>query len=139
MRDETTTIRIAAALVDDPLGRLLLVRKAGTTTFMQAGGKIEPGETASTALRREMSEEVGFEPLEEEMRFIGTFSAVAANEADCLVEAHLFHVRMTHEPVVAAEIAEAAWVYPTDARNLSLAPLTRDHVLPLAAAIVNDH
>jgi 8-oxo-dGTP pyrophosphatase MutT (NUDIX family) len=39
------TIRIAAALIDDDSGRMLLVRKAGTPWFMQAGGKIEPGET----------------------------------------------------------------------------------------------
>jgi 8-oxo-dGTP pyrophosphatase MutT (NUDIX family) len=138
MRAETTTIRIAAALIDDSLGRLMLVRKAGTKSFMQAGGKIEPGESASAALRRELSEEIGFEIQEEELRFIGTFSALAANEANCVVEAQLFHVRTTHEPVVAAEIAEAVWVYPTDARNLPLAPLTRDHVLPLAAAIFDD-
>ena len=34
-------VRIFAALIDDDLGRLLLVRKAGTASFMQAGGKIE--------------------------------------------------------------------------------------------------
>jgi hypothetical protein len=36
-----TTIRIAAALIDDGAGRILLVRKFGTEWFMQAGGKIE--------------------------------------------------------------------------------------------------
>lgn len=41
----TRTIRIAAALIDDDTGQLLLVRKAGTRWFMQAGGKIEDGES----------------------------------------------------------------------------------------------
>jgi 8-oxo-dGTP diphosphatase len=31
----------------------------------------------------------------------------------------------------AAEIDEIAWVAPTAAIDLALAPLTRDHVLPL--------
>ena len=35
------SIRIAAGLIVDRAGRVLLVRKRGTKTFMQAGGKIE--------------------------------------------------------------------------------------------------
>ena len=38
-------IRIAAALLIDPQGRTLLVRKRGTGAFMQPGGKIDAGET----------------------------------------------------------------------------------------------
>ena len=37
-------IRIVAALIRDAAGRVLLVRKRGTTTFMQPGGKREVGE-----------------------------------------------------------------------------------------------
>jgi 8-oxo-dGTP diphosphatase len=48
----TRTIRIAAALIDDDMGRLLLVRKVGTQWFMQAGGKIEEGESPLSALKR---------------------------------------------------------------------------------------
>jgi 8-oxo-dGTP pyrophosphatase MutT (NUDIX family) len=52
-------IRIAAALIDNEAGQLLLVRKNGTPWFMQAGGKIEDGESALAALRRELGEEIG--------------------------------------------------------------------------------
>jgi len=48
------TIWIAAALIEDGEGRLLLIRKAGTEWFMQAGGKIEDGESPLAALRREL-------------------------------------------------------------------------------------
>ena len=53
------TIRIAAAIIRDDGGRLLLVRKRGTKAFMQAGGKIEPGELPAAALARELREELG--------------------------------------------------------------------------------
>ncbi|ANI79720.1 MULTISPECIES: NUDIX domain-containing protein [Sphingobium] len=53
------TIRIAAALIDSDRGRMLLVRKAGTPWFMQAGGKIEESETPFPAPQRELLEELG--------------------------------------------------------------------------------
>ncbi|MGB9089319.1 MAG: NUDIX domain-containing protein, partial [Pseudomonas farsensis] len=52
-------IRIAAALLVDPQGRTLLVRKRGTEAFMQPGGKIDAGETPAAALARELHEELG--------------------------------------------------------------------------------
>ena len=54
------SIRIAAGLIVDAAGRCLLVRKRGTTTFMQAGGKIEPHESAAQALAREIGESSAF-------------------------------------------------------------------------------
>jgi 8-oxo-dGTP diphosphatase len=129
------TIRIAAALIDDDRGRLLLVRKAGTQWFMQAGGKIEQGESPLFALHRELREEIGLSLNEGDARYIGQFSALAANEADYVVEAELFHVRVSHTPTVSLEIEEAVWVQHEVAVLMPLAPLTRDHVLPLSRAL----
>jgi 8-oxo-dGTP diphosphatase len=129
-------IRIAAALIDDDAGRLLLVRKSGTQWFMQAGGKIEKGESALCALRRELDEEIGLR-LDDEARYLGRFSAPAANEPRHVVIADIFHVRVSHTPVTRAEIAEAIWVSRTEAAAMQLAPLTRDHVLPLALTLAN--
>lgn len=126
------TIRIAAALIEDGGGRLLLVRKTGTQWFMQAGGKIEGSEDPLAALHRELREEIGLELEQEAARYLGRFSAPAANEPDCIVEAELFHVRTSHLPAISAEIAEALWLGPAEAMAMPLAPLTRDHVLPLA-------
>lgn len=129
------TIRIAAALIDDDSGRLLLVRKAGTPWFMQAGGKIEENETPLRALQRELLEEVGLTLHESEASYIGQFSSPAANEPDHIVQADIFHVRFSPPLAVGAEIAEAVWVDPIAADPIPLAPLTRTHVLPLAACI----
>jgi 8-oxo-dGTP pyrophosphatase MutT (NUDIX family) len=131
----TRIIHIAAALIDDDRGRLLLIRKAGTQWFMQAGGKIEEGETALFALRRELREEIGLSLNEDDARHLGRFSASAVNEPDHEVEAEIFHVRTSHRPIASAEIEEAVWVEPSDAESLPLAPLTRDHVLPLSRTL----
>jgi len=130
-------IRIAAAIIDDAQGRLLLVRKVGTTSFMQAGGKIEPGESAWSALKRELIEEIGLDLAGQDQCYLGCFVAAAANEAGRIVEAELFHVRTDHQPVTAAEIAEACWVTRHEAALMSLAPLTREHVLPLSVNLTD--
>lgn len=129
------TIRIAAALIDDDRGRLLLVRKAGTRWFMQAGGKIEGEESARSTLRRELREEIGLDLDVESVRYLGRFSAPAANEPQSTVQAELFHVRTSHVPAARSEIAEALWVEHAQAELMPLAPLTRDHVLPLARSL----
>ncbi|RZF60789.1 NUDIX domain-containing protein [Sphingomonas populi] len=129
------TIRIAAALIDEEAGRVLLVRKTGTRWFMQAGGKIEAGETALAALQRELAEDIGLEVCAQDVRHLGCFSASAANEHNMIVEAELFHIRVRHAPMAQAEIAEAIWVSAADAAGLPLAPLTRYVVLPLVRTL----
>ena len=135
MRTLARTIQVAAALIDDGAGRLLLVRKAGTRWFMQAGGKIEEGESALLALRRELSEEIGLILADDDARYMGLFLSPAANEPGRIVEAEVFHVRTRHAPQARGEIAEAVWVSLVEAEALPLAPLTRKHILPLSRMI----
>jgi len=78
-----------AAIVDDD-GRTLLVRKANTDFYMQPGGKIEPGETPLAALKRELMEELGVAVPDAQMRYLGTFSEVAANEPDVMLARTFF-------------------------------------------------
>lgn len=129
------TISIAAALIEDGEGRLLLVRKAATAWFMQPGGKIEAGESPLAALRRELREEIGLVLADEDARYIGCFSAPAANEPGHTVRAEVFHVRVRHDPVTQSEIEEALWVDLVTALAMPLAPLTRTYILPLARAL----
>ncbi|MEA3063053.1 MAG: hypothetical protein QOJ94_2834 [Sphingomonadales bacterium] len=126
-------VRIAAAVVVNARGQTLLVRKQGTRAFMQAGGKIGPGETAPAALAREIREELGC--AVESCRPLGQFRAPAAHEEGWTVEADLFAVTLCGEVSPAAEIVEIVWRAPDQIDGLTLAPLTRDHVLPLIRAL----
>jgi 8-oxo-dGTP diphosphatase len=123
-------IRIVAAVILDPAGRMLLVRKRGTTAFMQPGGKPEPGESSEAALVRELAEEVGFVLDPAELENIGRYSARAANEPGHTVDADVFFLVVTDEGEVAAEIEELLWVDPHELGDLDLAPLTSEVLLP---------
>lgn len=71
---------MSAAVITDADGRLLLVRKAGTTAFMQPGGKPEAGEDAAQTLIRELAEEIGLRLQPSDLTPLGEFTAPAANE-----------------------------------------------------------
>ena len=131
-------IRIAAAVIVDDAKRTLLVRKRGTTAFMQAGGKIEAGEAPTAALRRELREELDLRVDVAAVRRMGRFTAPAANESGCLVEAEVYHVPVDAPVRPRAEIEEAVWVDPFAPGDLPLAPLTRDAVLPLVRTLLAD-
>ncbi|WP_333937980.1 NUDIX hydrolase [Bradyrhizobium sp. CCBAU 45394] len=90
------SIRIAAALMSRSDGRVLLVRKKATESFMQPGGKIETGEHPQDALRRELSEELGIDIDPSEMTYVGRYTAPAANEPGRQVDAEVFRIVIAH-------------------------------------------
>jgi len=132
-------LRIVAALIVDERGRALMVRKRGTTRFMQPGGKPESGETDAAALARELHEELGLLIAPEELIPVGQFRADAANEAHTVLDARVFDAPVILNALagsieVAQEIEEALWVDPADPGDVELAPLSSDILLPLLAA-----
>jgi 8-oxo-dGTP diphosphatase len=127
------TIEIVAAVIRDDAGRVLLVRKRGTTAFMQPGGKRDANEDDIAALARELDEELGCDLVPESIRPLGEFDAISANEPGWRVRASLYEVAVTGEIAPQAEIEAMVWIDPAAPAEIPLAPLTRDHVLPLAS------
>ncbi|MCR2794065.1 NUDIX domain-containing protein [Microbacterium sp. zg.Y625] len=124
-------IHVSAAVIVDAEGRLLLVRKTGTTAFMQPGGKPEPGETPAETLSRELAEEIGVRVEPCDLQPLGAYTAAAANEPGFVVVADVFGADIgPQHPRPAAEIAELRWVTRADAADLEIAPLARQYFLP---------
>jgi 8-oxo-dGTP diphosphatase len=120
---------------------MLLVRKRGTSKFMQPGGKFEPGESSEQALLRELNEELGYELDLRDLQYVGRFSSAAANEAGHLVDCDVHFTVVTSEGVAAAEIEELVWIDPARMDEVDLAPLTgqvlRPYILTMSAALRN--
>lgn len=127
-------LKVSAVCIYDHDGRLLTVRKQGTTKFMHPGGKPEQDESAAEAGSRELAEEVGLHIGASELELMGVWTGTAANESNTDIEATVFIApgRWAVDSVVAAsEIAELRWMDVAAAADFTdLAPLLTDYVIP---------
>ncbi len=134
---DAPVIHVSAVVITDTAGRVLTVRKRGTSTFMLPGGKFESGESPVDAAVRESAEEVGVVVDAAGLELLGHFRADAANEPDHVVDAYVYVVAGTFDAaavlagVPASEIDEVRWL---DLRredvDVPLAPLLTDRVWP---------
>jgi len=109
----------------------LLERKKRTKAFMQPGGKLRDSESDLAALERELGEELMCSIRPRGAAFLGRFSAPAANESGCIVDAALYRVELAGSVKAAAEIEEILWRDLEGAPEVEIAPLT-EMVLRLA-------
>ncbi|MEO8094592.1 MAG: NUDIX domain-containing protein, partial [Pseudolysinimonas sp.] len=77
--------------------------------------------------------EVGLALDLDRTEYLGSFRALAANEADTVIRAEVFALSISDEPVPSAEIEELLWLESGDVAGIEVAPLTRDTILPLWA------
>ncbi len=127
---DVPVIRVVGVVLRDDDGRILTVRKRGTSRFMLVGGKPEPGESAEEAALREASEEIHATLDPDALRLLGHFTAPAANEPGHLIESTVFTHPLVPHDAPAAEIEELRWLDTTAPLPTDLAPLLADHVLP---------
>lgn len=125
-------IEIVAAVIRDASGRVLLVRKRGAEVFQQPGGKRDPHDRDDLhTLARELKEELGCAMRRDGARLLGRFSAPAANEPGCMVDAVVYEVSAEGPYEARAEIEALRWVDPAAPGDLPIARLSREQLLPL--------
>lgn len=120
-------ITVAAGIVLNEVQQLLVVRKKGTSCFMQVGGKLEPNEAPEETIVREIQEEICCQA--EVQQFVGRFETNTANEPDHQLVSYVYLVKLDQMPKIEAEIAEMKWI-DLNEQDLALAPLTTEIVIP---------
>jgi 8-oxo-dGTP diphosphatase len=125
-------VEVVGAVIRDPGGRLLTVRKRGTARFMLPGGKREPGEDDPTALARELIEELGVRLISADL--LGRFEAPAANEPGATVRSSAYRVTVHGDIAIRAEIEELLWIDPASPPDVPMAPLLVSQILPALIA-----
>lgn len=101
---------------------ILSVRSHGRDRFYLPGGKIDPGETAREAIKREISEELGVDLIPGTLRELGTFAGQGHNQPDgSVVRMTCFTGHYSGTLAPASEIAELRWLSPRE-RHL-MAPM----------------
>lgn len=123
---------VAAVVMRDDQGRILLVRKRNTSRFMLPGGKIEKGESPDQTAVREAHEELAVRLDPSCLTLLGEWTAPAANESGMTVHGHIYAHPWVEGAAPSGEIDEVLWLTPDDAhRRDDLAPLFRSCVLPV--------
>ena len=130
MAADPAPIRTVAAVIADGTGRVLLVRKHGSSVHIQPGGKPEPGEAPLAALARELCEELGVGIVPGSARLLGEFEDDAVHEPGRRVRSTAYAVAIDATPRACAEIAALAWIDPHPPYAVPLAPLSARHTLP---------
>ncbi|NLU83138.1 NUDIX domain-containing protein [Rhodococcus sp. HNM0569] len=90
--------------------RLLQARSHGKAAFYMAGGKLDPGEDAETALHREIREELDAAVVPGTLALLDVFEAPAWGHAEGTdVQITCFLGELGSEPTATSEIAEVRY------------------------------
>jgi 8-oxo-dGTP diphosphatase len=112
-------------------GRVLLGKRTSTVRFAGMwdafGGHLVPCEEPSTALIRELQEELGITVLQP--RFLGIYEDIDPTSNDLFRHYLFFVTRWRGDPKIAnEEHSEVRWFAPEDAEQLNLAPSLKDAI-----------
>lgn len=115
-----TEIPCVGAVVRDPVGRLLVVRRGrppGQGLWSLPGGRVEPGEDDAEAVVREVAEETGLAVLAGAL--VGTVRRDAPAGGTYVIHDYACTpVGPLQDPVAGDDAADARWVTPAELRRL---------------------
>jgi ADP-ribose pyrophosphatase YjhB (NUDIX family) len=132
-------IRVAAIIVEK--GRVLLEKHAkdGREYWVLPGGGVDPGETLSCGLQRELLEEIGVETKAGDLVF--ACEAIAPDASRHIVQLAFLASITEGTPRVTGydqRVAEVAWIPVEDVAALEMYPAIQDHLAAtLRAGIPN--
>lgn len=128
LRVKPVRIACVGAVVHDPAGRLLLVRRANPPSrglWSVPGGRVEPGETEPEAVRRELREETGLDL--EPGRRLGSVEIDAGSDGAVLdVTDYFVAATSAGEPRAGDDADEVGWFTRAELDGLALVPGLRD-------------
>ena len=116
-------VHIASALITDENGEILLLKRSmnnksrvGMWQFPE--GKVHPGETPLSAIKRELKEEIGIEKMG---RKIGVFPfKISVLGVNIHSKRHLYKVPVPKEIILSQEHSEYKWFSKKEALGLRL-------------------
>ena len=120
--------------------KLLVERTDNKDYFIAPGGTVEPGESSTETLVRELLEEFKVIVAEDGCELFGIFTAHAAGREDKIVEMTVFLVNdWVGEPVPDNEVEEIRWIDSTDLGNIKLGSIFEHEVIPKlkASGLIN--
>jgi mutator protein MutT len=125
-------IDVVAAIIRKS-GRILITQRldnvhlAGLWEF--PGGKVEPGESAEAALRREIREEIGIE-----IHIEGEFLAVEHDYPTKSVRLRFFNCSVAGGEAHPREVADLRWVEPRELGGFTFPPADAELIAKLQSS-----